>query len=206
MKTIRLIVALLFVVLAASVTALHAADADDPAGKKEKKSESIFYTFAGLIGEGGSNHIVYSDWVTDKWETIEYNGSYGGGGLVLALYADHLIGEFSLQYISSANAGTPDVSASYTMATALGKFAWFFFDVVGVAGGVGMYLEIPPFKKDYTGGAGFAGSIGLVFNLGTDVKIFVDGIARTGRFGFGEESTITSFGGRIGVMYNVGRL
>lgn len=184
----------------------EAAATDTTLKEKKKDSSSFYYTFVGIIGEGGGNQITYSDWVKDKWETIDYTGSYSGGGLMCGLFTDHLIGEFSLQYISNGDKGDPDISVSYTMATALGKFAWFFFKFFGIAAGAGLYMELPPFINDYSGGAGFAGTFGFVFNLGGDFKIIIEGIARSGHFGLGEESTITSFGGRFGFVYNVGRL
>lgn len=168
-------------------------------------AEQLFFTYIGLTGGAGFDKIKYKDWSQDEniLKNSDISGSYTSGGILLDVFADFFIGEFSLQYISNSNTEIP---VSHMIYDAAGKYSYQVIDFLAITAGAGLYMETPPSSRGYNSGGGGAAFLGTVFNPGRNFKIIFDFIGRYGSFGIGEDSTRYSYGARVGVVYKIGRI
>lgn len=169
-------------------------------------AQELFFTYVGVIAQGGTNSISYQGWVNTQQETIKSKGSVYGGGILTTIFVHQFSGEFSLTYVQYSSDSTPDLSVGHPLATVKGKYYYPLNNVFQPGLGIGLYLDLPPASIDYNGGAGGNISLSLLFTLSTEIKTIIDIYAQYGSFGMGESSTKTEGGISVGVVYKVGRL
>ena len=165
----------------------------------------LYFTYIGPIVGGGINQITYSDWIDNKRDTQEVSGNYYSSGLILDIFVNNIVGEFTLQYIYNSSGGEPDISVQHLLYTASGKYS-FNFGAIALAHGLGLYMETPPSDKKYDGGSGFSASLGIFYTINMDIKLLFDITGRYGSFGMGEDSSKISYGAKFGLVYSIGRI
>ncbi len=169
-------------------------------------TQELFFTYVGVIAQGGINSINYQGWVNTQQETIKSKGSVYGGGILTTIFVHQFSGEFSLTYMQYSSDSTPDLSVRHPLATVKGKYHYPLNNVFQPGVGLGLYLDLPPASTSYNGGAGANISLSMLFTLSTEIKTIIDIYAQYGYFGMGESSTKTEGGISVGVVYKVGRL
>lgn len=172
--------------------------------KKEEGRKGLYYNYVGITIGGGINQIEYNDWFIDKRDTKKISGAYYSGGFIFDIFVRNFVGEFTLQYVYNSN--DEDTSVQHVLLTTVGKYTFNLSHAFAVAPGLGLYIETPPSDIEYNGGGGFLATLGAIFNIDKDYKIIFDLIGTYGYFGMGEESTKISYGTKIGIVYNIGRL
>ena len=179
----------------------------DAAAQVVKEEGELYFTYVGPSIGGGRNQIAYRGWSSESnaRESKLISGNYINGGFILDIFVKNMIGEFGLDYVNNFSSGKPDVSVQHLMLTSAGKFAYSLNNFSALTCGVGVYLETPPASRSYRGG-GLNGVIGAVFDISRDWKIIFDFVCRYGFFGIGDDSSKLSLGGKIGVVYKVGRI
>lgn len=169
-------------------------------------AQELFFTYVGVIAQGGINSTNYQGWVNTQQETIKSKGSVYGGGILTTIFVHQFSGEFSLTYAQYSSDSTPDLSVGHPLATVKGKYYYPLNKVFQPGLGIGLYLDLPPASTRYNGGAGGNISLSLLVTLSTEIKTIIDIYAQYGSFGMGESSTKTEGGISVGVVYKVGRL
>ncbi len=172
--------------------------------KKEEGRKGLYYNYIGITVGGGINQIEYNDWFIDKRDTKKISGVYYSGGFIFDIYVRNFVGEFTLQYVYNSN--DEDTSVQHLLLSTVGKYTFNLSQAFAVAPGLGLYIETPPSDKKYNGGGGFLATLGAIFNIDKNYKIIFDLIGSYGYFGKGEESTKISYGTKIGIVYNIGKL
>ncbi|MCX8125427.1 MAG: hypothetical protein N3F66_14860 [Spirochaetes bacterium] len=169
-------------------------------------AQELFFTYAGVIVQGGTNSINYKGWVNTQQKTIKSKGSVYGGGILTTIFVHQFSGQFSLTYMQYSSDSTPDLSVGHPLVTVKGTYYYPLNKVFQPGVGLGLYLDLPPASADYNGGAGGNISLSMLFTLSTEIKTIIDIYAQYGSFGMGESSTKTEGGILVGVVYKVGRL
>ncbi len=172
--------------------------------RKDEVMRGLYYNYMGITIGGGINQIEYNDWFVDKRDTKKISGAYYSGGIIFDIFVRNFVGEFTLQYAYNSN--DEDTSIQHLLISTLGKYSFNLSHNFAIAPGLGLYIETPPSDKEYNGGGGILATLGAIINIGKDYKIIFDIIGSYGYFGMGEESTKITYGTRIGVIYNIGRL
>jgi hypothetical protein len=173
-------------------------------GDEAKKEEQLYFNYIGVTISSGLNQIEYTDWFVDQRDTKNISGTFFSGGLILDIFVDQFVGEFMLQYVYNAN--DEDTSLQHLSFTTIGKYAYAINSTFALSAGLGLYMETPPSDKEYDGGGGFLATLGVFTTLGPDYKIVFDLLGSYGHFGIGEGSRKTTYGAKIGIVYNIGRL
>jgi len=170
------------------------------------KAQELFFTYLGVVFQGGKNSINYESWINDKQGTVKSKGSVYGGGIITAIFVHQFAGEFSLTYMHYSSNSTPDLSVNHPLATVKGKYFYPLSNIYQPGIGIGLYLDLPPSSVHYTGSAGGNISFCSLFTLSQEIKALLDIYAQYGSFGMGESSTKKEGGILLGVVYKVGRL
>ncbi len=169
-------------------------------------AQELYYTYVGVIAQGGTNTTDYKGWVDTQQTTIKSKGAVYGGGILTTILVHQFAGEFSLTYMRYASDSTPDLSVGHPLVTVKGKYYYPLYNAFQPGVGLGLYLDLPPASVDYNGGAGATVSLSMLFTLSTEIKTIIDIYAQYGSFGMGESSTKIEGGISVGVVYKVGRL
>lgn len=168
-------------------------------------AKDFFRTYTGLTVSGGFDSITRKDWFDDtgKQETRKTNGNFTGYGILLNVFAGSTAGELSVEYTGYSNSDIPLYCLTYS---ALAKYVFTVSDFISVPAGAGLYIDSPPSDRRYNGGGGPAAAAGVIYNISDKWKIMSDFLARCGSFGSGEGSTRFSYGVRLGIVYETGRI
>lgn len=170
------------------------------------RAQELFFTYVGVVFQGGINSINYESWINNEQGTVKSKGAVYGGGIITAIFVHQFAGEFSLVYMQYSSDTTPDLSVGHPLATVKGKYFYPLSNVYQPGIGLGLYLDLPPASVDYNGGAGGNISLCSLFILSSEIKALIDIYAQYGSFGMGESSTKIEGGISLGVVYKVGRL
>lgn len=168
------------------------------------RAQQHYTTYAGAVMSLGANSITYKDWIDNEQASRNVSGSHYGGGVLLDLFVNMFIGEFSMQYLVNSNDG--DTSVNHLLFVFTGKYAYEIQSWISATAGIGLYMETPPASQTYDGGGGFNVTIGTLFRPSRDWNIVVDSYYRYGQFGMGQDSTKTSYGLSLGVIRKVGQI
>lgn len=167
-----------------------------------QKPREFIHTFLGPAIEGGYNRVAYREWRVTSMTTQTLQGFFGGGGVIMGLYAGYLGGEFIIAF--HYNMMNPALwHMGYSL---MGKGLIPIGTSFNVTIGLGLYLESPPANRSYKGGAGFKGSLGTIIHTSYDTRLVIDGYARYGWYDLGEDSRKISAGFSVGFLFKVGRL
>lgn len=169
-------------------------------------AQELFFTYVGVVLQGGTNSIHYESWIDTEQGTVESKGAMYGGGILTAIFVHQFAGEFSLTYMQYSSDTKPDLSVGHPLATVKGKYFYPLSNVYQPGIGLGLYLDLPPASVDYNGGAGANIAFCSLFTLSSEIKALIDIYAQYGSFGMGESSTKIEGGISAGVVYKVGRL
>lgn len=161
------------------------------------------YTYLGSIVSGGVSRIVYTDWNTMYRNRI-VSGYFVNGGITLWVMSKWLMGDFTLQYRYNAYKSEGELHHLY--GTINGRIGIPLGSVAILAPGVGIYIESPPANKKFNGGAGIRVPLAFLFNLTSDMKIFIEGSFMYGWYGRGDRGEKMSYGGSLGFIFKVGRI
>lgn len=168
------------------------------------EEEQLYFNYIGVTIGSGLNQIEYTDWFVDKRETKDISGTFFSGGLILDIFVDQFVGEFMLQYVYNAN--DADTSLQHLSLATIGKYSYPISGIFALSAGLGLYMETPPADREYDGGGGFLATLGIFSTLGPDYKIVFDLLGGYGYFGIGDNSKKITYGAKIGIVYNIGRL
>lgn len=168
-----------------------------------KKTSELYYTYFGLIINGGMNSIRYNDWINNSQGSEDISGSYLSGGLIFNIYTNNIAGDFRLQYHYNMN---DNENLQHLYIAIAGRYLYQINTKIILSSGPGLYYDSPPSTGGYDGSPGFWLPLGMVLNLGFDTKLVFDIIGAYGTYGKGEDSTKLSYGASLGIMFKVGRL
>lgn len=170
------------------------------------RAQELFFTYVGIMVQGGTNTIQYESWFDDKQSSLTSRGMSLGGGAFAVIFVNQFAGQFSLTYMTHSSDSTPDVSVSYPLATVTGKYYYPLHRSFQPGIGAGFYLDLPPASADYNGGAGGVISLCSLIVLSNEISMLMDIYLQYGSFGIGESSTKIESGISLGVAYKAGRL
>lgn len=170
------------------------------------KAQELFFTYMGVVFQGGTNSISYESWINNEHGTVKSQGYVYGGGIITAIFVHQFVGEFSLTYMQYSSNTTPNLSVRHSLVTVKGKYFYPLSNVYQPGIGMGLYLDLPPASVDYNGGAGANISLCSLFTFSSEIKALIDIYAQYGSFGMGESSIKIEGGISLGVVYKVGRL
>ncbi len=170
------------------------------------QAQELFFTYVGVTAGGGIQTVEYQDWWDDQRNSQSYSGNFFSGGAMMDIVVNNLVGEFTAQFMYNSLDGTPDISVHHTLLTVTGKYRYPLSTMFNLAGGLGLYMDMPPATDDYDGGGGVSACIGTMIDLTLNSMLVLDIYGRYGTFGVGEESTRLSTGASLGFVYKIGRI
>ena len=167
--------------------------------------EELFFTYAGLVAEGGYSKVSRSGWMGDHQGTEKSTGYYYAPGLLFDVYVRDFAGEFRGLFMMNSSSDSK-AKINHGLYDATAKYLFHATPHLDLTAGLGVYFEGAPSTKSYNGAGGQA-TLGLILGYTGrwDWKFVCDARFRYGYFGQDGKSSKMNAGFSVGVTRKVGR-